>query len=127
VLKSAIFAILLVSLSTTVARASSAPIRGEDPEMLPETDSAELAPAPETESPWIEAVRELVARLLGDARSTALAAAAAPAANGLVHVELYDVNGEHSAAFDLPLDGKLDKQTQREVAKFFSCSATRVA
>jgi uncharacterized protein YcbK (DUF882 family) len=119
--KSAIFAILLVSLSTTVARASSAPVRGEDPEMLPETGDAELAPAPETESPWVEAVRELVARLLGEARSTAIAAAAAPAADGFVHVELFDVNGEHGAAFDLPLDGKLDKQTQREVAKFFSC------
>lgn len=119
--KSAIFAILLVSLSTTVARASSAPVRGEDPEMLLETEGAELAPAPETESPWVEAVRELVARLLGEARSTAIAAAAAPAPEGLVHVELYDVNGEHGAAFDLPLDGKLDQVTQHEVAKFFSC------
>jgi uncharacterized protein YcbK (DUF882 family) len=124
--KSAILAILLVSLSASLARASSAPAPGSDPELLPETAEIELDPTPETQSPFVEVVRELVARLLGDARALAMTAATAPAASplshdGLVHVELYDVNGEHAAAFDLPLDGKLDKVTQREVAKFFSC------
>jgi uncharacterized protein YcbK (DUF882 family) len=118
--KQAIFlAILLASLSAT-ARAASSPTPGTAP-ALPGNAEAVLLPEASS-SPWIVAVREIVARLLGEASETAQAAAAAVATSeGPVHVELYDVNGEHSAAFDLPLDGQLDPATKMEFARFFSC------
>ncbi len=113
----------MASLSATLghqALASNAPARAahadEDESLLPESAENELL-AGTSESPWVEAVREIVARLLGEApRETAAQNVATT-----VHVELYDVNGEHSAAFDLPLDGQLDQETSKAFAKFFGC------
>lgn len=119
------FVILLASLSATIgtrARAASTPPRVTETENeLPGADSSLLPTTPST-SPWVEAVREIVARLLAEATAEMPAVAQAPTADATsVVVDLYDVNGDHSAQFELPLDGKLDHDTAMAVARFFSC------
>jgi uncharacterized protein YcbK (DUF882 family) len=115
--------ILLASLTATtgrVAHASSAPTRPTQADaepLLAASESNLLLPAP-TASPWVEAVREIVARLLLEAT---LPQPAQTAVATIVPVDLFDVNGEKSAHFELPLDGQLSPELNLEVAKFFSC------
>ncbi len=60
---------------------------------------------------WLVAVRDIVARLMAHTDSVV----------AVVAVDLYDVNGDKSGHFDLPVDGLLAPERAQEVAKFFSC------
>jgi uncharacterized protein YcbK (DUF882 family) len=47
-----------------------------------------------------------------------------PAAPHTVTVELYDVNANRSAVFQIPLDGQLPREQAIEVGRFFGCHRT---
>jgi uncharacterized protein YcbK (DUF882 family) len=110
--------ILLASLSAVVASrragaaSTSSRMSAEPLEAVAGTPLAPPAAAPQ----WVAAVRSIVARLLAEADAPPAAGAVAT-----VVVDLYDVNGDKSAEFVLPLDGNLDQEQALAVARFFAC------
>ena len=106
--------ILVASLSALVASralASSTPPTSQQP--LVAGQAGDVTPTGAAD--LVQVVRTIVARILAGA------AAAEEPKVAIVSVELYDVNGETSAHFDLPLDGQMDKDEALAVARFFHC------
>jgi uncharacterized protein YcbK (DUF882 family) len=106
--------ILVASLSALVATralASSTPPASQQP--LVAGKAGDVTPAGAAD--LVQVVRTIVARIFAEA------AAAEQTKVAIVSVDLFDVNGETSAHFDLPLDGQMDKEEAMEVARFFHC------
>jgi uncharacterized protein YcbK (DUF882 family) len=103
--------ILVASLSALVATRALASSTPPSAKPLVEGEAGEVTPDSETD--LVAVVRTIVARIIAEANAAEAVA--------MVPVDLFDVNGEESAHFELPLDGKMDKAEAMAVARFFHC------